>query len=874
MVSKLNIITIGSSPNLLFFASKLDKTGRFNTVVVNSQIDVKKPLYFKTASSKSGKETTEIYEPANLVSSLADFKQANKFDIILISSKSLQEISNLSDQLLKILNETSILIIESSGFVNLEPFIKNCLPNNLKLSIFSIISNFDLRISLNNSNEFIFNNLNKLNEIYLGESSNSNSKYSSITSSNLKNLIKIFQNAINLKNSGLSSFSINTTSTYLEFLTKQWCMAIPKICFEPLLILFEESNPKKLNDKILAKPLISGLITELITVAKTMGCKLPNGYDNESNLLENWENQYSSLENAGGDVKYLNSPKFFYNFFYHKDLDIDMLLLQPILLADDYGIKTPYLEFLYATICQLDKFNSLNDDEKLIFTRFDKNKSIDNGTRNSKLDENEYKRLVNENSILNSKLEVKSSEFNKLFENFNLVKDREMESLNNANLLKNQSNNLINENNKLKLEIDELNRKLNELSSISNNQRGFVQSDGTPDLKDLTDVALISSQLEESGLNSNVVGGADNEVAEINGSANTTIIHSNDNDKDKELSNKEIELKKKEMLLYSKEIELNKKLMQMNTTNNNNNTNINNTNRPQGAQQYYPQPHNQPNAPLKQQQLYNNNNNINNAINNMNGSSRQTMYGQPQQQQQLQPGLIAQSSQNSIQPPQPPQQGFGPRRTQSFERFSVNNDLNAFKKTSRKNRKSSFPINTQNVESLLPSGGNSGNRFRGAPQQVARPVPVHALQHQRSIPQLYQQQQQQQQQQQPNNGSSLNINTNNGNGSSPLAQQPSQLSQPSPLQQPPLQQPPLQQPTPPSTSSIHSMTPSPKQQTAPEQFESSAQEEWKPSGAETEEIAAKPLGGVAGETPAEQAPVVVEGEKKKKKKFGLFKSKK
>lgn len=39
-------------------------------------------------------------------------------------------------------------------------------------------------------------------------------------------------------------------------------------------------------------------------------------------------------------------------------LNIDILLLQTILLADDFGIKTPYLEFLYSVLSQFERLNS------------------------------------------------------------------------------------------------------------------------------------------------------------------------------------------------------------------------------------------------------------------------------------------------------------------------------------------------------------------------------------------------------------------------------------------------------------------------------------------------------------------------------------
>ena len=51
---------------------------------------------------------------------------------------------------------------------------------------------------------------------------------------------------------------------------------------------------------------------------------------------------------------YINSPNF-YNFHKQYDLELDLLLLQPILLSDDSGVRTPYLENIYSTMSQFQK---------------------------------------------------------------------------------------------------------------------------------------------------------------------------------------------------------------------------------------------------------------------------------------------------------------------------------------------------------------------------------------------------------------------------------------------------------------------------------------------------------------------------------------
>ena len=83
-----------------------------------------------------------------------------------------------------------------------------------------------------------------------------------------------------------------------------------------------------------------------------MGCKLVKGFENEKNLLNYWESVFPQTKQ---NENYINSPNFFYNFHKQYDLELDLLLLQPILLSDDSGVRTPYLENIYSTMSQFQK---------------------------------------------------------------------------------------------------------------------------------------------------------------------------------------------------------------------------------------------------------------------------------------------------------------------------------------------------------------------------------------------------------------------------------------------------------------------------------------------------------------------------------------
>lgn len=738
--SRLNVLTVGVNPNLVYYSWKLNKTGDFKIHLLNDEINPDNQIVITKSHGSSS-----VFNPDVIYSDFSKLSLQTKFDIVFLSSKSLQDISNLSSNLSPFLNANSVILIESTGFVNLEPFLKNCLPSSSSSSIFSILSTLDIRKL--DQNQYFINDTALTPEIIIGESNTNNSKYQSTTLSKLISISKIFQSASS------NDYKLTIKNTYLEFLTEQWKLAIPKICFNPLLILFEESKPENLSNQILAKPLLSGLVTELITVAKTMGCKLPVGYDNESNLFKRWCDLYSTNGQPEDDsARYLQSPSFFFNFFHKNSLDIDMLLLQPILLADDYGIKTPYLEFLYATICQFDKFNQ-SGDHSIFFKRSDDSK---------------LKNLLKSNQFLTEKLTIKDDELNNMnskLKELNLVQQKNIDRESQFSQLVNNVESLKAQNQQLQQQLQQQMAKSKQIqaralaqqqqqqqqqqepndrsippeqSPIDNNFKHSIE--GTPDLRDLTDAALISASMEspikqnnEPQLPQQAPPNLPN--GNVNGSATSNGNGLQPPHVIPQLSSKELELQKKEQLLYSKEMELNKKLSQFNRY-------------PQQQQQQgVPQPP-QFQTPYHQQSGHNGSGGSSAGLHHpsplysvQNSSRSQVIPGpnglQPLQTSQLTNGLPNGGGGLYQQPQQqgPPQ----PRRVSTMPVLDSNEMFTnpQFKKTSRKNRKSSFPLVTPGLVDDnygIPMQNNLNNRpMRNhypsqstngiIPQQQQQPVP-------------------------------------------------------------------------------------------------------------------------------------------------------
>lgn len=283
--------------------------------------------------------------------SVEEFTKSNSsasapIDLIVFSASSLQEISTLCESLRPVLtiqlsmcNKAPIVVVETSYFVNLEPFVQMTLQND-DVHVLSVMCDFDVRAV--GTSAFQVCPSKKESELcYVGKSGTSDS-YSQKEIALINKVSDLFESA------GIDVYKLGTP---LEFLSYQWKFALPKIAIEPLSIIFEKAFPKQLQEQILAKPLISGLILEVITIIKVMGCKLFKSYDSETSLMDRYCQLFPSME-LDAKSNYMDTPRMFYDFYNNNELYLDLLLLQPILLADDYQIKTPYLEFLYAILTQ------------------------------------------------------------------------------------------------------------------------------------------------------------------------------------------------------------------------------------------------------------------------------------------------------------------------------------------------------------------------------------------------------------------------------------------------------------------------------------------------------------------------------------------
>lgn len=293
------------------------------------------------------------FRPQVVASSVQDaFQKAEHkpFDFVIVAPQSLKQLNSLHKLIKPYIHKHTCVIVDSSLYgVNLESLVAQTLPHT---AVYSLTCTADVR----RISPTEFAHFGASTTTYVGRCVPQEGHQSR----EADQLIRSF--TVGLQSAGLdASFSSNV-------LQYQWDRAIPALSFQPLTILLENPVPAEFVQDMLARPLFYGIMAELIQIAAAQNVQVNRNVDEfEKTALEEF------LKDAPKQVAapYTHAPLLFYNYFNKFEFPVDVFLLQPILLADDLGIKTPYLESLFTIMTQYARFNNTGGDEKpsIFFSR-------------------------------------------------------------------------------------------------------------------------------------------------------------------------------------------------------------------------------------------------------------------------------------------------------------------------------------------------------------------------------------------------------------------------------------------------------------------------------------------------------------------------
>lgn len=259
-------------------------------------------------------------------------------DVVLFSATSLKSLATFHRKYAAVIKpHHTIILIESTGYVGLHALVEARFPDNPVCAISTKAVLRSVPKSLTQDSMLIHSG--HVTQTWISPAAMT--KYT-------RNLESVAQA---MESGGLD------TSVTKDYAQLQWNQFIPMAAFQPLLLMLEAKTPQALVDNILSKPLYTGLMAELMEVAsKDTGVHYGDEFLNH--VVKEFEASSSlGIATQNLTIEHQDAPELFYNFFHGLPIHVDLMLLQPILLADNYGIKTPYLESMFAFMTQLVGYN-------------------------------------------------------------------------------------------------------------------------------------------------------------------------------------------------------------------------------------------------------------------------------------------------------------------------------------------------------------------------------------------------------------------------------------------------------------------------------------------------------------------------------------
>ena len=149
-----------------FYAWRFYKTDSLDDItLVNSKINKNLPITWRSPQLGSSQ-----YKPHDIYSSLKQVPQNKKFDIVIMGCSSLQDFQGVCAGLKNFVHQDSIILVELSGYVNLEPYVTANFAKS-PVNVVSIMNESDVRII--RSNEYSHQLRNNDSRIYIGSTSGS-----------------------------------------------------------------------------------------------------------------------------------------------------------------------------------------------------------------------------------------------------------------------------------------------------------------------------------------------------------------------------------------------------------------------------------------------------------------------------------------------------------------------------------------------------------------------------------------------------------------------------------------------------------------------------------------------------------------------------
>lgn len=270
-------------------------------------------------SFRSNKFGNERFKPRQVVRTPEEAAGASRasFDYVLLCVKALPDVYDLASVIESVVSpQHTCILINTTHTLGIESYLEQRFPTNVVLSLVS-----GAEISQLGASEFEHKGS---TELWVGAANKNPSIPASIQMDMAEAL------AMTLK-SGQVDCEVSP-----NIRQQQYERMIGPIAFHPASVIFETPSHAELLEKVGVRSLITGVIDELVGLAKVQGCSFRSDFREQT-----MEQMIVPTE---------SNSIMFQDYTSRRPMEVETYLGSPIKLAQEAGVQVPRIETLYALL--------------------------------------------------------------------------------------------------------------------------------------------------------------------------------------------------------------------------------------------------------------------------------------------------------------------------------------------------------------------------------------------------------------------------------------------------------------------------------------------------------------------------------------------
>ncbi|KAF2749185.1 hypothetical protein M011DRAFT_327956 [Sporormia fimetaria CBS 119925] len=316
-VPRLRILSVGGNGTSAFLSWRLQATNACDvTLVWKNGFDSVAQYGISFKSTLYGNER---FKPYSVVRSPEDAAHSSKqpFDYVLLCIKALPDVYDIANIIESVVSpQHTCILINTTHSLGVEAYLEQRFPTNVVLSLVSGAEVAQLATS-----EFEHKGA---TDIWVGPTNTNNAIPAQIQADMAEAL------AMTL---GTGQVDCKVSPNIRQ---QQFERMIGPIAFHPASVLFETPNHAELLQKVGVRPLITGVIDELLSLAEVLECKFPTDF-RETTL------QQMTQPQPDHSIMYMDFER-------KMPMEVETFLGSPLKLAKENSLPVPRIETLYAML--------------------------------------------------------------------------------------------------------------------------------------------------------------------------------------------------------------------------------------------------------------------------------------------------------------------------------------------------------------------------------------------------------------------------------------------------------------------------------------------------------------------------------------------